>query len=437
MHRRRFGQALLGLAAASLTDPLAALAARRAQPRVNGERLLRQLEALAEYGRNEEGGVSRVAYSEADREGRAYVLSLMREAGLEVEVDAAANLVGRRPGREAGLRPLAFGSHIDSVPMGGNYDGPVGSLAAIELARTLREQGIATRHPLEVLVFSNEEGGKTGSRVLSGEHEERELELRTASGRTIGEGIAFLGGDPARLAEVAREPGSLAAFVELHIEQGGVLEAAGLDIGVVEGIVGIKRWDVAWEGFANHAGTTPMGQRQDALLSAARFVQAVNEAARARPGRQVATVGRIAAEPGAPNVIPGRVTASLEIRDLEAATIERLHEEIARRSEEIARADGTRVSLEEIYHSRAALADPVVMRPVAAAAEALGLSAMTMPSGAGHDAQSMARLGPMGMIFIPSVGGISHAPSEFSRPEDVVAGADVLLRTVLRLDEAR
>jgi beta-ureidopropionase / N-carbamoyl-L-amino-acid hydrolase len=437
MHRRRFGRTLLGLAAASLTDPLAALASRRAEPRVNGERLLRQLEALSEHGRNEEGGVSRVAYSEADREGRAYVLSLMREAGLEVEVDAAANLVGRRPGREAGLRPLAFGSHIDSVPMGGNYDGPVGSLAAIELARTLRERGIATRHPLEVLIFSNEEGGLIGSRSVAGTLPARELELGTASGRTVGEGITFLGGDPARLGEVAREPGSLAAFVELHIEQGGVLEAAGLDIGVVEGIVGIGWWDVAWEGFANHAGTTPMGQRQDALLSAARFVQAVNEAARAAPGRQVATVGRIAAEPGAPNVIAGRVRASLEIRDLEAATIERLHEEIARRSEEIARADGTRVSFQETISLAPAPADPRVQGAVAGAAESLGLSAMGMPSGAGHDAQSMARLGPMGMIFIPSVGGISHAPSEFSRPEDVVAGADVLLRTVLRLDEAR
>ena len=436
MDRRTFGISLLGVAGAAAVDPRRAGAMVRslAPPRVDGERLMRQLFALAEFGKNPEGGVSRVAYGEADRQGREYVLGLMREAGLETHVDAAGNLVGRRAGRGASLKPLVLGSHIDSVPEGGNYDGPVGSLAAIEVARTLRERRIATRHPLEVLIFSNEEGGKTGSRALAGEVEARELDLKTASGRTIGEGIRFIGGDPDRLEQVRRAPGSVAAFVELHIEQGGSLEAAGIPVGVVEGIVGIKRWNVAVEGFANHAGTTAMDQRKDALVAAARYVDLVHRLAREMPGRQVATVGRLQVEPGAPNVIPGRATTSLEIRDLELATIDRLFDQVRQGCVSIGRDTGTAFAFEEIYLSRPAVSDPRVQAQIAAVASGMGLSTLRLPSGAGHDAQSMAALGPMGMIFVPSAGGISHSPREHTEPLDVVRGADVLLGTVLRLD---
>jgi N-carbamoyl-L-amino-acid hydrolase len=436
MNRRNFGLNLLGVAAASAFEPSRAAAAWRAlaPPRVNGERLMRQLFSLAEFGKNPEGGVSRVAYSEADRQGREYVLGLMREAGLETHVDAAGNLVGRLAGSDASLKPISTGSHIDSVPQGGNYDGPVGTLAAIEAARTLREQGIALRHPLEVIVFSNEEGGKTGSRVLDGEFEPRELELKTASGKTIREGVRFLGGDPDRLDEARREPGSLAAFVELHIEQGGNLEAQKVDVGVVEGIVGIRRWTVTVDGFANHAGTTPMDQRQDALLAAARYVDLANRVARGTPGRHVVTVGRLQVEPGAPNVIPGRVVASLEIRDLSLEAIDALFARIRDGAAGIGAETGTRFGFEETYLSRPALSDPAVQRQIREAAREQGLSTRDMPSGAGHDAQSMARLGPMGMIFVPSVGGISHSPRELTHPRDVVNGANVLLHTLLKLD---
>jgi N-carbamoyl-L-amino-acid hydrolase len=267
--------------------------------RVQGARIDAHLQALAQFGKNPQGGVSRVAYSDADVAGRAYVLGLMREAGLSVQVDAAGNLVGRREGTEPGLRPLVIGSHIDSVPEGGNYDGDVGSLAAIEVAQVLKERGVTLRHPLEVIVFSNEEGVMLGSTALTHGIDAARLNLVSQSGKTVREGVDRLGGNVQQLAAVQRAPGSVAAYLELHIEQGAVLEQAARQIGVVEGIVGIIDCEVTVQGFANHAGTTPMNQRHDALLAAARFIEAVNRIVTATPGRQVGTVGWIRAEPGA------------------------------------------------------------------------------------------------------------------------------------------
>ncbi len=403
--------------------------------RINADRLLDHLKQLAMFGRGP-GGTSRVAYSEADRQGRAQVIQWMQAAGLDVEIDAAANIIGRRPGREPDRPPLVMGSHIDTVPDGGNYDGTVGSLGAIEVAQTLHEQGLTLRHPLEVVIFQNEEGGLIGSRAWIGELPPEELDHVSHSGKTIREGIRFLGGDPDRLDEVIRKPGDIAAYLELHIEQGPVLYEEQIDIGVVEGIVGIRWWRVTWEGMANHAGTTPMDRRRDALLAAARFIQAVNRIVTAEPGRQVGTVGQIEAYPGAPNVIPGRVVCSLELRDLDDAKIRRLYAAIEKEAHAIARSSGVQVRFEPINVNKPAPTDPRVRAEIEAAAQTLGLSAKRMPSGAGHDAQDMARLGPVGMIFIPSVEGISHSPEEFSRPEDIANGANVLLHTLLRLDEA-
>lgn len=404
--------------------------------RVDGDRLLGWLRRLRDFGGTAAGGTHRVAYGPEDVAAREWVAGLMREAGLEVSTDLAGNLVGRRRGTGSGLAPLMLGSHIDTVPDGGSYDGTVGALGAVEVARTLADHGLETRHPLELVVFQNEEGGKTGSRALIGAVEPGELEIVTASGRTIREGIRLLGGDPERLGEARRRPGSVAAYLELHVEQGAVLETEGVDVGVVEGIVGIKRWTVTLDGFANHAGTTPMHGRRDALVAASRFVLAVDRVARETPGRQVATVGRIRAAPGAPNVIPGEVTLSLEIRDLEMAKIDAVHDIIREEAAGIQRDSGVAFSFDRFYVSRAAPTDERIRDLVAEAAAELGLSSLRMPSGAGHDAQSIARLGPVGMIFVPSVDGISHSPRERSEPEDVVAGADVLLRALLKLDAA-
>lgn len=404
--------------------------------RVNAERIEQRIKELSKFGRNPEGGVSRVAFSEADVQGREYIMSLMREAGLAVRIDAAGNIIGRREGRDAKRPSIVFGSHIDSVPHGGNYDGDVGVISAIEAAQVLQENGIITRHPLEVIVFSDEEGGLVGSRAIIGDLSQEALEVVSHSGKTIGEGIRYIGGDPDRLDEALRQKDEIKAFIELHVEQGGVLDSKGIQIGVVEGIVGINWWDVTIEGFANHAGTTPMDQRRDALLAAANLIIAVNKVVTSVPGRQVGTVGRIKAEPGAPNVIPGRVVMSLELRDLSADKINQLYQSIRREAETIAQKTGTKITFTPIDVTAVpAPTDERIRRIIAESAEELGLSYQFMPSGAGHDAQDMARITPTGMIFVPSVGGISHSPKEYTRPEDMANGANVLLQTILKIDQ--
>lgn len=430
MNRREFNLTLLGAVAGMATMRVTAQTALRA----NAARLNTHLAALAEFGKNPQGGVSRVAYSDADRQGRDYAMRLMREARLDVTIDAAGNLVGQRKGSEAQRMPLVIGSHIDSVPEGGNYDGDVGSLSAIEVAQTLAENNITTRHPLEVIIFQNEEGGTIGSHALCCGLTEKQLNLPTRSGKTIREGIKFIGGDPDRLSAARRKRGDIAAYLELHIEQGGLLEAEKINIGVVEGIVGIRQWDVTVEGFANHAGTTPMNQRRDALLAGARFIDAVNRIVTSMPGRQVGTVGRIQAQPGAYNVIPGRVTLGLELRDLDATKIQSLFDRIHAEAEQIAKATGTTFSFNEVNAIVPALTDVRLRKLIDDTAKGLGLTTKQLPSGAGHDAQEMANLGPVGMIFIPSVGGISHSPREFSRPNDIANGANVLLHSLLKLD---
>ena len=402
--------------------------------RVQGERISAQLQALSQFGKNPQGGVSRVAYSDADVAGRAYVLGLMREAGLSVQTDAAGNLVGRRDGTQPGLQPLLIGSNIDSVPEGGNYDGDVGALAAIEVAQVLKDRGVTLRHPLEVIVFSNEEGVMLGSTALSHGIEAARLNLVSQSGKTVREGVQLIGGDLQQLAAAQRTPGSVAAYLELHIEQGAVLEQAARQIGVVEGIVGIIDCEVTVQGFANHAGTTPMNQRHDALLAAARFIEAVNQIVKATPGRQVGTVGWVRAEPGAYNVVPGKVVLGLEIRDLQADKIRALYAEVVKQGEVIGQQSGTTFQFEPHAMSEPALTDTHLQAVIAQSAQALQLSTLQLPSGAGHDAQEMAALGPIGMIFIPSVGGISHSPKEYSRPGDIENGANVLLESLRRVD---
>ncbi|MEN8789597.1 MAG: Zn-dependent hydrolase, partial [Flavobacteriaceae bacterium] len=309
-------------------------------------------------------------------------------------------------------------------------------MAAIEVIRTLGENDLKTRHPLEVIIFSNEEGGVMGSRAMAGELSQDALKVRNITGFSMGEGIMRLGGDTTRLAEVKRDRESLAAFLELHIEQGAVLDESNLDIGIVDGIVGLNWWDVVITGFANHAGTTPMNRRQDALLAAAQFIQVVNDVAHEHEGNHVGTVGRIEALPGAPNVIPGKVVLSLEIRDLSADKIQMLYKAMKERTSEIEKATGTTFDFIPLDTTgKPALMDVSIKEEIARAAGALNLSVRNMPSGAGHDAQDMALIAPAGMIFVPSVGGISHSPKEFTSAEDMANGANVLLRTILSLDK--
>jgi N-carbamoyl-L-amino-acid hydrolase len=404
------------------------------QLRVRGPRIIQHLDALSQYGKNPQGGVSRVAYTDADKLGRAYAMNMMRQAGLNVIVDAAGNIVGSRPGSDPSLKPLLIGSHIDSVPEGGNYDGDVGSLSAIEVAQILNEQHITLRHPVQVIIFENEEGGTFGSHAIGSGLDDKLLNVVSHSGKTVRDGIAFIGGNPEAVTQAQRQPGSIAGYFELHIEQGGTLEQEKIDIGVVEGIVGILHSEVSIEGFANHAGTTPMPQRHDALLSAARFIEKVNQIVTSIPGRQVGTVGWIKVEPGAYNVIPGKVTLGLELRDLDEKKIMDIFSRIRAESQKVGQLNGTNFSFTEPLLNHPALTDTRFQKLIEGVAKELGFTTKLMPSGAGHDAQEIAKIGPVGMIFIPSVGGISHSPKEFSGPDDIERGANVLLQTVLHFD---
>jgi N-carbamoyl-L-amino-acid hydrolase len=270
---------------------------------------------------------------------------------------------------------------------------------------------------------------------VSGQLTAAELKNVSNSGKTIEQGITFIGGDVSRIGEVKRNKGDIAGYLELHIEQGGTLEKEKLDIGVVQGIVGIKQWQVTVTGVQNHAGTTAMADRHDALLAASKFVQAVNRVVTTTPGRQVGTVGRIQAFPGAPNVIPGKVTCTLELRDLDDAKVVRLYGAIQTAVKEIEKANGVTFEFVSLHENIAAPSDPKMRGVVAEAAKSLGLTSRLMPSGAGHDAQAMAQIGAMGMIFIPSVGGISHSPKEFSTSKDIANGANVLFRAVMAADK--
>ena len=402
----------------------------------NAQRIEQRITELSAFGANPGGGVSRVAFSKADIAGREYIKELMRKAGLVVRVDTAGNIIGRREGSDPSLPVIMLGSHIDSVPGGGNYDGDLGVIGAIEVTQLLHEHGVGTRHTLEVVSFTDEEGGLIGSLAMTGRLGASALDVVSHSGMAIRDGIRAVGGDPDRLQLARRKPGELKAFVELHIEQGAVLHEDGVDIGVVEGIVGIRWWDVTIDGVANHAGTTPMNRRRDALLSAAELTLAVNRIATTLAGRHVATVGRIRAEPGAPNVIPGRVVMSLEIRDLAAEQIELVHQAIVAEARSIATARQTPISFAEIdVASAPAPTHERMRRIIAGSAELLGLTHKLMPSGAGHDAQDMTHIAPTGMIFVPSVGGISHSPKEYTSPKDMANGTNVLLRTVLAIDD--
>tara|TARA_B100001750_G_scaffold247960_1_gene275857 strand:- start:1755 stop:3053 length:1299 start_codon:yes stop_codon:yes gene_type:complete len=401
---------------------------------VNHKRLNDHMAALSKFGRNDIGGVSRVAYSDADLAGREFTIQLMKKASLQVRIDAGGNIIGHMKGKDSSRSAIAIGSHIDSVPEGGNYDGNVGSMSAIEVAHTIHENNIELTHPLIVVIFQNEEGGLFGSKVMTTGLTAMELDLPSSSGLSIRDGIEKIGGDLSKIRTAQLAKNEWAAYIELHIEQGGFLFQEGNHIGVVEGIVGIKQWDVTVNGFPNHAGTTPMDQRRDALYAASQYIQAVHEIGKHTPGRQVATVGKIQSFPGAPNVVPGLVNASLEIRDLDAKKMDFIFNLIKRKSMDIGQKTGTKFHFEPTINILPQLTDSNIRTIINQSAQSLGLSTKEMPSGAGHDAQEMAVICPVGMIFVPSKNGISHSPTEYSSPQDITNGANVLLHTVLNLD---
>ena len=403
--------------------------------RIDPRRLLARLEALAQIGEIADGGVSRVALSDADREGRDQLVVWMRDAGLEVRIDRIGNIFGLRPGKED-LPSLMSGSHLDTVTEAGRYDGSYGVLAALEVAETLNDHRIETRHPLAVVSFTNEEGVRytpdmLGSLVYAGGLPlEEALQIRGFDGSILGEElrrIGYAGAVPC--GEIAP-----AAYVELHIEQGPVLEQQGLTIGAVENLMGICWQEITVRGQANHAGTTPTTLRRDAGLAAAKIVCLLRELALQYGDAQRATCGMLRLEPNAINVIPEKAVLSIDLRYSDPGLFRRAQQQLAAYLETLAAEDGMAVDVRELVNLDPVQFDPGIVTTIWESAKALSYPARRMTSGAGHDAQMMARICPTAMIFVPSRDGISHNPAEFTAPEDLVAGANVLLRTLRKLD---
>ena len=373
--------------------------------------------------------------------GRDFLDEQFRAVGLETRIDAAGNLIGRRPGRKPGLGTIMLGSHSDTVPDGGRYDGIAGVAVALEVARALADKGIELDHDLEVVDFLAEEVSIfgvscIGSRGMAGVLPQDWL-ARESGGLTLEEGIREAGGEPARIAAEARR--DIAAFLELHIEQGPVLETERLDIGVVTAIAGITRIEIIVEGRADHAGTTPMGSRADALAAAARLVSGIEVLGKSLSegaGHFTATVGEFSIEPNAANVVPSRARLLIDARAEERTAMDVFAASVERLAEQIARETGTVIAPpRRISDNMPTPGDPLLLDVLDAACEAVGAGHRRMASGAGHDTAFMAKVTRAAMIFVPCLGGRSHAPEEFAEIDDIALGAAVLFNAVIQLDE--
>ncbi|MGE0803562.1 MAG: Zn-dependent hydrolase [Lautropia sp.] len=410
-------------------------------PPIDEQRLWRRVETLASFTTPEVPWTRR-AFSPLFRQARAWLRQEFADAGLAVVQDAAGNLIGRRPGLEDGRAPIATGSHCDTVVGGGRFDGIIGVLAGLEVAQALRDAGHALRHPFEVIDFLSEEPTDhgiscVGSRGMVGLLDHDMLAAIDPGGASLAQALTAIGGDPSALSRPLRNPGDLTAFVELHIEQGPVLESHRLPIGVVTGIVGIRRVMIRVAGRADHAGTTPMDIRCDALVGAARIISEVRRLACILgdgPDYVVATIGRLSVVPNAPNAVPAVVEMTLEVRSDRTEVLERFPEDLmgAVRAD----LDALRVSASvgQLSRSRPTECSAPVMAAIQRAADGLGYRTMTLPSGAGHDSTYVAMLAPVGMIFVPCLDGRSHCPEEWIEPSQLSAGARVLYQTICELD---
>lgn len=401
--------------------------------RIDGRRLWDSLMALAQVGATPKGGVCRLALSDLDRQGRDLVTRWGREAGLTVTVDRIGNVFMRRAGRNPALPPVMAGSHIDTQPTGGKFDGNYGVLAALEVVRTLDDHDIETEAPIEVAFWTNEEGSRfvpvmMGSGVFAGAFTlEHAYAARDADGQSVRDELARIG----YLGEEVPGAHPIGAYFEAHIEQGPVLEDAGVTIGVVEGVLAIRWFDCTVEGMEAHAGPTPMALRRDALQPATRLMQEVVASALRHGPHGRGTVGMVQVHPNSRNVIPGRVKFSIDLRHASDALVEAQAAEVKALAERLAVEYGMAIRIQEVSNYPAQRFDPACVRSVAAAAERLGYSHMPAVSGAGHDAVYAARLAPTGMIFIPCKDGISHNEVEDAQPAHLEAGCNVLLQVML------
>ena len=399
--------------------------------RINGARLWDSLMELARVGATPKGGVRRITLTEEDRRGRDLFVQWAREAGLQVRWDAIGNLFARRAGTDPNADPVVIGSHLDSQPNGGKFDGAYGVMAGLEVVRTLNDRGVATRAPIEVASWTNEEGSRfvptmMGSGVYAGVYPLDEvLQNRDADGVTVREALERIGyrGDAA--------PVRIGAYFEAHIEQGPVLEDTKTTIGVVQGALGQRWFDVVLTGQDSHAGPTPMDLRRDALIAASRLVLEVNRIAREYPDNARGTVGHMTVKPNSRNVVPGEVRMTVDLRNAKDASLTRMREDLERSAAAIAAQCRVTCDVKEVVYFPPSEFDPRLVQLVREAAGELDLSQRDIVSGAAHDAVYMARIAPTAMVFVPCEGGISHNEIENARPQDLADGCDVLLRAVL------
>jgi N-carbamoyl-L-amino-acid hydrolase len=402
---------------------------------IDGRRLWDSLMEMARIGATAKGGVARLALTDLDREGRDLFVRWCREAGCTLSVDKMGNVFARRPGRDDSLPPVMMGSHLDSQPTGGKFDGAYGVLAGLEVVRSLNDQGYETLAPVEVAVWTNEEGSRfapamTGSGVFGGVIPlDFAHGLKDADGRGLGEELKRIGF--AGEAEVGGRP--LGAYIEAHIEQGPILENEGKTIGVVTHAQGQRWYEITYTGRESHAGPTPMAARRDALVGAARVVDAVNRIGHAHQPGACATVGMLLVHPNSRNVIPGRVFFTVDLRHPSDEVLGRMDRELRGAAEKAAADARLDMEFKQIWHTPPVAFDSDCVRAVRGAAADLGLSHRDIISGAGHDACYVARVAPTGMVFVPCKEGLSHNEEESASPEDLEAGCRVLLATVVAL----
>ena len=405
---------------------------------INSERLWNRIHKLSEIGKDENGGVTRLAFTETERKAKDLVITFMKDAGLAVREDEVGNLIGRREGAIFNSQVVMTGSHIDSVINGGNFDGPAGVLSAIEALQTMNEKGIVTESPLEVIVFTDEEGarfstGMLGSLSAAGKLSKKELySAKDKNGVTIAEAMKQAGLDPELAANAKRNPEEIKAYVELHIEQGKVLENADASVGIVTGIVGVDWYRVTLKGEAGHAGTTPMGLRKDPLAAAAKIMSYGEELARNEKSA-VVTVGQLEVKPGGINIIPGEVAFSFDIRDIKKENMNDIFAKLKAYIETTCDERGIELEIQQLHSLDPSPCSESIIKKMEESFAETEVQSIKLISGAGHDAMVMASITDMGMIFIRSKDGISHNPKEWSDQKDLAMGAEVLFKTLVKL----
>ena len=405
--------------------------------RVNAERLRKDIDELAEIGRAEDLGIYRMAFSEGDMQGRAWFRERIEESGLDFHQDGAANLYARLNWDEQ-IPSVMAGSHLDTVPGAGHLDGALGVVCALEAVRTLSESGIKLSRPVEAVSFSDEEGrfgGLLGSQAVAGlvtpEYLHNAIDLE---GISLTEAMKQHGLDAREAMRTQRDPGSIHAYVELHIEQGPVLDRNGISIGIVDAITGLFKWEITLTGAANHAGTTPMEMRNDAFQGLAEFAAQIDRVLSEYGSTQSkATIGRVDLKPGAANVIPGEASFSLDVRDTDAQILEELGEAFQRTLSAIARRRGLMFEYSVLSEIEPVHCAPMVLDAIESSVDGMQLKSTHLSSGAAHDAQIIAGIAPAGMIFVPSKEGRSHSAAEWTAWSDIEAGANTLLNTLRQL----